>query len=108
MPEPTRALLEMVSELADRMESVSREIGVAYPEAVYRPWSPAGLRGYVQEWTEKIEAAEGVVEQLAQSIARSYSQSEDRAVFDFALELSRTIARHVVASFDVKPKEGKE
>ncbi|MEC4840517.1 hypothetical protein R2360_13620 [Mycobacteroides chelonae] len=108
MERPTKAFLEMVTELADKLEAVSREILPARTDEDVRarPWSPCGLRAYVRDETAKLDAADELVEGLARSIARMFPAADVRPEFNFAVETSRTIARHIATEFDVKPKVG--
>lgn len=104
MPEPTRALLQMASELADQLESVSQEIDSfsAGFTAASRPWSPDGLRGYVAKWTEVLDERDALTEQLTQCIAGFFSQSTQYE--RVARERATPLAYLISANFDVKPK----
>ncbi|QST88861.1 hypothetical protein PROPHIGD39-2_6 [Mycobacterium phage prophiGD39-2] len=104
MPEPTRTLLQMASELADQLESVSRKIGLASAgfTASSRPWSPDGLREYVNKWTNKLDAEDALIEQLTQCIAGFFTQSTQYE--RVARERATPLAYLIYANFDVKPK----
>ncbi|WP_234796325.1 hypothetical protein [Mycobacteroides chelonae] len=98
MPEPTMALLEMVAELADRLESVSQEIGSfsAGFTAESRPWSPEGLRGYVTRWTAVLDERDALKRALTETLWELPAGANP----DYA-------AAAILHHFDVNPKGGK-
>lgn len=106
MAEPTRALLEMVAEMADKLADITPLIDPSSRDPECRPWSPAGLRGYVAEWTNNLDADDALIEQLTQCIAGFLTQSTQYE--RVARERATPIAYLIVANFDVKPKGGKE
>ncbi|QST90147.1 hypothetical protein [Mycobacteroides abscessus] len=101
MPEPTRALLEMVAEMADKLQDITAQIE---PEttAFARAWSPIGLRHYAREWTAVLDERDALIEQLTQCIAAFFTQSTQYE--RVARERATPLAYLIYANFDVKPK----
>lgn len=101
MPEPTKALLEMVAEMADKLQDITAQIE---PEttAFARAWSPIGLRHYAAEWTAFLDERDALIEQLTQCIAGFFTQSTQYE--RVARERATPLAYLIYANFDVKPK----
>ncbi|NGX09138.1 hypothetical protein UI24_18755 [Mycobacteroides franklinii] len=96
----------MVSEVADKLADITPLIDPKATTIVGRPWSPNGLRQYVAEWTNKLDAEETVIEQLTQCVAGFFTQSTQYE--RVARERAMPIAYLIYANFDVKPKGGRE
>lgn len=105
MQEPTRALLEMVSEVADKLADITPLIDPKGTTVVGRAWSPNGLRQYVAEWTNKLDGDDALIEQLTQCIAGFLTQSTQYE--RVARERATPLAYLIHANFDIKPKGGK-
>lgn len=97
MPEPTRALLEMISEVADKLQAITTQIEPAATSYCSgRPWSPAGLREYVVRWTTALDERDARKQALTDILASLPADAHP----DYA---AAVISHH----FDVKPKESK-
>ncbi|MFV8234099.1 hypothetical protein [Mycobacteroides chelonae] len=96
MPEPTRALLEMVAEVADKLQAITMQIE---PEVTtgHRAWSPIGLRDYVARWTTTLDERDADKQALTDTLAQLPADAHP----DYA-------AAVILHHFDVKPKGGKE
>lgn len=103
--EPTRALLEMVSEVADKLADITPLIDPETTTIAGRAWSPNGLRQYVAEWTDKLDADDALIEQLTQCIAGFFTQSTQYE--RVARERATPLVYLILANFDVKPKGAK-
>lgn len=69
MPEPTRALLEMVAELADKLQDITAQIEPASPTYHSgRAWSPNGLREYVSRWTAVLDERDALKRALTETL----------------------------------------
>ncbi|MDM2104282.1 hypothetical protein PP405_11405 [Mycobacteroides abscessus] len=96
MPEPTRALLEMVAELADRLQDITVLIEPASPTYCSgRAWSPIGLREYVVKWTAEFDERDARKQALTDTLANLPADAHP----DYA-------AAVILHHFDVKPKAG--
>ncbi|QST89534.1 Uncharacterised protein [Mycobacteroides abscessus subsp. abscessus] len=97
MPEPTRALLEMVAEVADELQDITAQIEPASPTYCSgRAWSPDGLRGYVTRWTAVLDERDA----LKRALTETLWELPAGATPDYA-------AAAILHHFDVKPKGGK-
>lgn len=97
MPEPTRALLEMVAELADKLQDITTQIEPASPTYCSgRAWSPTGLRGYVTKWTAVLDERDALKRALTETLWELPAGANP----DYA-------AAAILHHFDVKPKGGK-
>lgn len=97
MPEPTRALLEMVSEMADKLQAITAQIDPETPIIADRVWSPIGLREYVTQWTTMLDERDAHKQALTDILAQLPADAHP----DYA-------AAVILHHFDVKPKGGKE
>ncbi|WP_236741701.1 hypothetical protein [Mycobacteroides abscessus] len=97
MPEPTRALLEMVAEMADKLQDLTAQIDPDAPTFVGRVWSPNGLRQYVSEWTTVLDERDARKQALTDMLANLPADAHP----DYA-------AAVILHHFDVKPKAGRE
>ncbi|MDO3168240.1 hypothetical protein P5V90_14825 [Mycobacteroides abscessus subsp. abscessus] len=97
MPEPTRALLEMVAEMADKLQDLTAVIDPDAPTFVGRAWSPNGLRQYVSEWTGVLDERDARKQDLTDMLANLPADAHP----DYA-------AAVILHHFDVKPKAGRE
>lgn len=98
MPEPTRALLEMVFEVADKLQAITAQIEPA--STIYhsgRAWSPKGLREYVAQWTNVLDERDARKQALTDTLANLPADAHP----DYA-------AAVILHHFDIKPKGGKE
>lgn len=96
MPEPTRALLEMVAELADKLQDITTQIEPASPTYCSgRAWSPTGLRGYVTKWTAVLDERDALKRALTETLWELPAGANP----DYA-------AAAILHHFYVKPKGG--
>lgn len=97
MPEPTRALLEMVAEMADKLQDLSAQIEPLVPTFFGQVWSPNSLRQYVAHWTNVLDERDARKHALTDMLAQLPADAHP----DYA-------AAVILHHFDVKPKAGKE
>lgn len=98
MPEPTRALLEMVSEVADKLQAITEQIEPAATTYLTgRAWSPAGLREFVVRWTTVLDERDARKQALTDTLAALPADAHP----DYA-------AAVILHHFHVTPKGAKE
>ncbi|MGH3955918.1 MAG: hypothetical protein ACRDTI_17995 [Mycobacterium sp.] len=95
MSEPTRALLQMISEVADKLADITPLIDPGATSIVGRPWSPNGLRSYVAEWTNVFDERDADKRALTEMLATLPADAHP----DY-------IAAVILHHFDVKTKGG--
>lgn len=96
MPGPTRALLEMVAEMADKLQDLTAQIEPASPTYHSgRAWSPNGLREYVSRWTAVLDEQDALKRALTETLWELPAGANP----DYA-------AAVILHHFDVKPKGG--